>query len=123
MLWLDRPRLSSRGRQRGPYGWATRTDAEFDEVRADRKERCECLATRDFGGTDRDLALLARYTVEPILSRDFGRGVALDRPLTKVLVMTDADHRYATPADRRYQRKLLLDSLTINVPKDVLACR
>jgi hypothetical protein len=41
-------------------GWATRTDAEFDEVRADRKERCECLATRDFGGTDRDLALLAR---------------------------------------------------------------
>jgi hypothetical protein len=33
--------------------------------------------------------------------------------------MTDAEHRYATAADRRYQRKLLLDSLTVNVPKDV----
>jgi hypothetical protein len=73
----------------------------------------------DFGGTDRDLALLARYAVEPILGRDFGNGVALDRPLTRFLVMTDAEHRYATPTDRRYQRKLLLDSLTLNVPKDV----
>ena len=52
----------------------------------------------DFGGTDRDLALLARYAVEPILGRDFGNGVALDRPLTRFLVMTDAEHRYATPA-------------------------
>jgi hypothetical protein len=73
----------------------------------------------DFGGTDRDLALLARYAVEPILGRDFGQGVALDRPLTRFLVMTDAEHRYATAANRRYQRKLLLDSLTVNVPKDL----
>ncbi len=73
----------------------------------------------DFGGTDRDLALLARYAVEPILGRDFGNGVALDRPLTRFLVMTDAEHKYATPANRRYQRKLLLDSLTVNVPTDV----
>jgi hypothetical protein len=73
----------------------------------------------DFGGTDRDLALLARHAVEPVLGRDFGRGVALDRPLTRFLVMTDAEHRYRTPADRRYQRKLLLDSLTVNVPTDL----
>lgn len=75
----------------------------------------------DFGGTDRDLALLARYAVEPILGRDFGRGVTLDRPLTTFLVMTDAEHKYATAADRRYQRKLLLDSLTVNVPRDLRA--
>src|SRR5258707_10693105 len=60
----------------------------------------------DFGGTDKDLALLARYAVEPVLGRDFTSGVALDRPLTRFLVMTDAEHKYATAAGRRKQRKL-----------------
>jgi len=73
----------------------------------------------DFGGTDKDLALLARYAVEPVLGRDFTSGVALDRPLTRFLVMTDAEHKYATAAGRRKQRKLLLESLTVNVPKDL----
>jgi hypothetical protein len=73
----------------------------------------------DAGGTSADLSLLARYAVEPVLGRDFGRGVALDRPLTRFLVMTDAEKKYRTAADRRYQRKLLLTSLTKNVPKDL----
>lgn len=73
----------------------------------------------DAGGTSADLSLLARYAVEPVLGRDFGRGVALDRPLTRFLVMTDAEKKYRTAADRRYQRKLLLESLTKNVPKDL----
>jgi hypothetical protein len=73
----------------------------------------------DFGGTCRDLSLLARYAAEPVLGRDYGRGVALDRPLTRFLVMTDAENKYQTPPDRRYQRKLLLDSLTANVPADL----
>lgn len=30
----------------------------------------------DFGGTGRDLSLLARYAAEPVLGRDYGRGVA-----------------------------------------------
>src|SRR5258708_35432842 len=59
----------------------------------------------DFGGTDKDLARLARYAVEPVLGRDFTSGVALDRPLTRFLVMTDAEHKYATAAGRRKQRK------------------
>lgn len=75
----------------------------------------------DFGGTDRDLALLARYAAEPLLGRDLGIGVCLDRPLTKFLVMTDAEHKYRSAACRRYQRKLLLDSLTVNVPTDLRA--
>jgi hypothetical protein len=33
--------------------------------------------------------------------------------------MTDAENRYQTPADRRYQRQLLLHSLTANVPDDL----
>jgi hypothetical protein len=75
----------------------------------------------DFGGATQDLKLPARYAVEPVLGRDFGRGVALDRPLTRFLVMTDAENNYETPAKRRYQRRLLLDSLTVNVPKDLRA--
>lgn len=73
----------------------------------------------DAGGTTADLSLLARYAVEPVLGRDFGKGVALDRPLTRFLVMTDAENKYRTAADRRYQRKLLLASLTKNVPPDL----
>ena len=77
------------------------------------------IAIIDFGGTDRDLSLLARYAGQPVLGRDLGTGVALDRPLTRFLIMTDAEHKYATTADRRYQRKLLLDSLIVNVPTDL----
>jgi hypothetical protein len=75
----------------------------------------------DFGGTERDLSLLARYAGEPVLGQDLGRGVVLDRPLTRFLVMTDAENRYKDPAHRRYQRRLLLDSLTQNVPKELQA--
>jgi hypothetical protein len=67
----------------------------------------------DFGGTTRDLALLARYAAEPVLGRDLGTGVALDRPLTRFLVMTDAENRYETSANRREQRKLLLVSVAV----------
>jgi hypothetical protein len=73
----------------------------------------------DFGGTGANLSLLARYTVEPVLGRDYGRGVVLDRPLTRFLVLTDAENKYRTPADRRKQRRLLLESLTKNAPKDL----
>lgn len=72
----------------------------------------------DGGGTGSNLSLLARYAVEPLLGRDLGDHVVLDRPQTRFLIMTDAENRYRTPADRRYQRKLLLDSLTKNVPPD-----
>jgi hypothetical protein len=77
------------------------------------------IAIVDFGGTLRDLSLLARYAAEPVLGLDYGRGVALDRPLTRFLVMTDAENKYQTAACRRYQRKLLLESLTANVPADL----
>jgi hypothetical protein len=73
----------------------------------------------DGGGTNADLSLLGRYAAEPLIGRDLGDHVVLDRPLTRFLVMTDAENKYRTPADRRYQRKLLLDSLTKNVPKDL----
>jgi hypothetical protein len=77
------------------------------------------ISVIDFGGTDRDLALLARYAAEPVLGKDYDVGVTLERPMTRFLVLTDAEHKYETAADRRYQRKLLLDSLTKNVPADL----
>jgi hypothetical protein len=63
--------------------------------------------------------LLARYAAEPLLGRDLGDYVVLDRPLTRFLVMTDAENKYRSPVDREKQRKLLLDSLTKYVPKDL----
>lgn len=72
----------------------------------------------DFEGT-LDMKLLARYAAEPALGQDYGDGVALDRPLTRFLVMTDAENKFKDAAGRRKQRQLLLDSLTKNVPLDL----
>lgn len=73
----------------------------------------------DFGGTHSDLSLLARYAGQPVLGRELDNGVALDRPLTRFLIMTDAENKYESADDRRKQRKLLLDSLTVNVPEEL----
>lgn len=73
----------------------------------------------DFGGTDRDLSLLARYAGEPVLGQELGSGVALERPMTRFLILTDAEHKYTTLKERNFQRKLLLDSLTQDVPRDL----
>lgn len=74
----------------------------------------------DFGGTGQ-LTLLARYAVEPVLGRDLGTGVVLDRPLTRFLVMTDAENKYKDVRGRNKQRRLLIESLTKNVPEDLRA--
>ena len=80
----------------------------------------------DFGGT-KDLTLLARYAAEPMLGRVHGDWVELDRPITRFLVLTDAENKFKTVADRHKQRKNLLKSLTQNVPvewrRDLLSYR
>ncbi len=73
----------------------------------------------DFGGTKTSLALLARFAAEPVLGADHGDFVMLDRPVTRFLVLTDAENKYATAKDRRNERKLLLDSITATLPKDL----
>jgi hypothetical protein len=88
---------------------------ELLEIELDRN----WISIIDFGGTKRDLTLLARYAGEPVLGRDLGSGVTLERPITRFLILTDAENNYATLEDRNYQRKLLLDSLTQNVPLDL----
>ena len=44
----------------------------------------------DFEGT-LNLSLLARYAAEPVLGPDRGDDVVLDRPVTRFLVLTDAE--------------------------------
>jgi hypothetical protein len=78
--------------------------------------RIEC-----FGGTSKDLQLLARLASAPQLGADRGDFVELDRPLTHFLVLTDAENKYATKSDRRKQRLLLLDSITFALPTDLKA--
>ncbi len=73
----------------------------------------------DCGGTERDLSLLARYAGEPALGRDLGRWVELERPITRFLILTDAENKYKTRKKRNYQRELLLRSLTQYVPREL----
>ena len=72
----------------------------------------------EFEGT-KDLSLLARFAAEPQLGADHGDFVMLDRPVTRFLVLTDAENKFATQAKRAKQRKLLLDSITRGVPGDL----
>jgi hypothetical protein len=72
----------------------------------------------DFEGT-KDLSLLARFAAQPLLGEDRGEFVMLDRPVTRFLVVTDAENRYATPASRERQRRLLLASITKDLPENL----
>jgi hypothetical protein len=73
----------------------------------------------DFGGVDANLALLAQYAAAPVLGTDWGDSVALDRPVTRFLVLTDGEGKYTTRADRSKQRKLLLDAIAAPLPADL----
>jgi hypothetical protein len=72
----------------------------------------------DFEGT-LNLSLLARFAAEPLLGADRGDYVMLDRPVTRFLVLTDAENKFDTPPHRAAQRRLLLDSITKGVPADL----
>ena len=71
-----------------------------------------------FGGTIKSLSLLARFASAPQLGADRQDYVVVDRPITRFLVLTDAENRYATEADRRRERLLLLDSIARGVPDE-----
>jgi len=72
----------------------------------------------NFEGT-KDLSLLARFAAEPVLGDDHGDFVILDRPVTRFLVLTDAENKFKTQPGRRKQRKLLLDSISAPLPADL----
>jgi len=73
----------------------------------------------NFGGVGRDLALLARFAAEPVLGADHGNFVRLDRPITRFLVLTDAEEKYKTAENRKYQKNLLIKSIAAELPNDL----
>lgn len=77
------------------------------------------IRVESFGGVGKDLALLARYAAAPVIGVDRGTWVELDRPITRFLVLVDAESKYSTPEKRRRQRKLLLDEVAAALPEDL----
>ena len=73
----------------------------------------------DFNGTTSDLHLLAKFAAEPLLGRDLGDAVQLDRPFTRFVVLTDAENKYASPGQRREQRRLLIEAIASPLPPDL----
>ncbi len=82
-----------------------------------RKDR-NFIRIVEFDGT-KDLHVLARYTAEPVLGTDYGRGVTLDQPFTRFLVLTDAENKYRDVKERQRQRRELLKAIIKNVPADL----
>jgi hypothetical protein len=72
-----------------------------------------------FKGAGANLALMARYAASPLLGTDQGQYVELDRPPTRFLVLTDAEERYATPQDRREQRRYLIAAIAWLLPTNL----
>ncbi len=65
---------------------------------------------------DRDLDLLVRHEARPRLGQDVGEGVLLERPPTRVLVAVDREKRFATKAEQRQIRELLVRRLHESLP-------
>lgn len=73
----------------------------------------------DFGGADRDLTALVKYAAAPVVGADHGDYVSLDRPVTRFLVLVDAEKKYADRAMRAAQRRVLLDAIAATLPNDL----
>lgn len=72
----------------------------------------------EFEGT-KDLSLVARFAAEPIIGDDRGDFVLLDRPVTRFLVLTDAENKFKTLANRAHQRRVLINSIAGRLPADL----
>lgn len=74
-----------------------------------------------FGGVGKDLTLLAKYATRPFLGASYGDFVVLARPLTRFLILVDAENNrprnYITFQDREKQRKLLVEEILKDTEK------
>ena len=72
-----------------------------------------------YGGVGKDLQLLARHVSRPYLGEDYGEFAVLDRPLTRLLILVDAEgkhgHCYITHQDREKERRKLLKEILTDV--------
>lgn len=72
----------------------------------------------DFGGADKDLANLAKYAASPLLGAARTDYVELDSPVTRFLVLVDAEGKYRDQVRRSRQRRILLDAIVGRLPLD-----
>lgn len=73
----------------------------------------------DFGGVGKELSNLAKFAAAPSLGQDHGAYVDLVRPITRFLVLVDAEGKYRSPATRARRRRILLDAVCASVPADL----
>jgi hypothetical protein len=81
----------------------------------------EFIAIECYHGVSRDLTLLAKFVTRPMLGRDYTQFVQLEQPVTRLLVLADAEaagakRDYRTYASREEQRKRLLKAMLDEVP-------
>lgn len=79
----------------------------------------EWIRVAEFGGVDKDLTNLAKFAAGPVIGIDHGDYVELDRPVTRFLVLVDAEKRYSDRLKRAKQRLLLLDAVAAALPPDL----
>jgi hypothetical protein len=71
----------------------------------------------DMGGNSNDYGLLARYVAVPDLGKELqGDLVLLNRPVTRVLIVSDPENRLATKSGRDTHRQQILGSIFRSLP-------
>jgi hypothetical protein len=78
----------------------------------------EFIALHDREGVTKNLSALIAYAVAPRVERDEGgRYLRLERPLTRVLVVNDAEGPMATTAQRERRRRAWVDRMLRTLPR------
>jgi hypothetical protein len=77
----------------------------------------EFISIENARGVGRDLSALVAYAVAPPTEREeSGRYLRPLRPLTRLLVVADAEGRYATEADRERRRQVWIKGILATLP-------
>lgn len=83
-----------------------------------RRDR-DFIALENLRGVDTDIGPLLAYAVAPqVESVSQDRYLELSRPLTKVLIVTDAEGRMATAAQRQERRDAWVERVRDAIPRD-----
>lgn len=79
----------------------------------------EYISIQSAGGVGRDLTALVRYAIAPRVEPDqSGRFLRLDRPLTRILVVTDPEGPMKTAKQRRARQRDWILRLLLTLPRE-----
>ena len=74
------------------------------------------IVLENLGSADANPRLLARYAARPKLGKDLGEYVTLERPVTRFLVVTDAENKHKQEKNREKWSQRLLDCVVGEIP-------